>query len=427
MHLPRLASLIFGQPHYITLRAAASIVHAVRDKLGAPGGLTIEANGFVGDEAFQRTDRGYRWKGYRLTQSGVAILDMQGELVNRGAYLGADSGLISYEGMRQQIRNLAADPAVKAVLIDCDCPGGEANGMDETAAELRALAAKKPVFAHANSLMCSAAYGICSAATKIVTTKTGFVGSIGCVMMHADYSGQLTKQGVVVTFVHAGAHKIDGNAYQPLPKEVKAEFETICSRYYDAFVATVATNRPSISASAIRATEARIYHGPDAVAAGLADTVGTFETALADLEALIAQPSASVTPIGSTGPAAKQERPMTMTHTQAQVDAARAEGVAAGVATERARMGAILGSSEAASAPKLAAHLAFKTDTSAEAALPLLAAAEPEAKPAPAAAVDNGLGLELAAPTTGVKADAKPAPSLSAADIYAARRKQIAG
>jgi signal peptide peptidase SppA len=421
MHLARLASLIFGRPHFVTPEAARSILLAVEGKLGGP--IKIEANGFVGDWAYEVTDKGRRWTGYRM-HGAIAVLDMRGELVNRGTWLNADSGLISYDGMRQQIRSLitqAQAGKVKAVLIDVDCPGGEATGMSETAELMRALSSIVPVVAVANSLMCSAAYGICSGATRIVNGKFGYVGSIGCVMVHADYSEHLAQAGVKVTLIHKGAHKVDGNPYEPLPKAVRAEYEATAARYYDDFVATVAAGRPSLTDKDIRATEARTYHGADAVAAGLADAVGTFDAELARLEQQIAATSAAKPTAPAVSSNAQPGAPtMDKTHTQADVDAARADGTKAGAKGERERMAAIINTPEAQANAALAAHLAFATDTPATEAVAMLKAAGPAAKPAAAApAPATAMGLELAGPTPA--ANAKPQATIDTAAIYAKR------
>ena len=56
----------------------------------------------------------------------------------------------------------------------------------------------------------SAGYVLASQADRIVLPRTGAVGSIGVVVMHADLSGQLSDAGVTVTLIHSGAHKVDG-------------------------------------------------------------------------------------------------------------------------------------------------------------------------------------------------------------------------
>ena len=424
MHLARLANLFFGRPHFVTPEAARAMLMALDGKLGGP--LQVDANGFIGDHQYLVTEKGRRWTGYRVS-GNVGILEIRGELVNRGTWLNSNSGLISYDGLREQVRMLRADTKVKGVLLDVDCPGGEATGMSETAAEFRALADEKPVVAVANAMMCSAAYGICSGASKIVTVKMGFVGSIGCVMMHADYSKHLAQEGIKVTLIHKGAHKVDGNPYEPLPKEVREEYDAMASRYYDDFVATVASGRPALSEKAIRATEAKVYHGPDAVAAGLADAVGTFESALADLEQQIAAGTTAPKPTASaprsSATTAKGATMTEKTHTQADVDAARAEGLQAGATAERERVKAIIMSPEAQANPALAAHYAYNTADDAPKAIAAMKAAGPAAKTetAKAAVEPTVMGLELASPAPA--ANAKPKAAIDTAAIYAARRR----
>ncbi len=48
-------------------------------------------------------------------------------------------------------------------------------------------------------------------------------GSVGVVLMHADYSRAMDKADVTPSLIFAGAHKVDGNESQPLSKEVRAD------------------------------------------------------------------------------------------------------------------------------------------------------------------------------------------------------------
>lgn len=442
-HLPRLASLVFNRPHYITRDAGLAIANVVtRGGLVLPEAATPQANRFAGEEQADRDAQGrpVRWRGYRMF-GATAIVNVLGELVNRGAWLGASSGLVSYEGLAQQLKAAAADPRAKRILLDVNSPGGEAAGMTDIAALVRAIAADKPVVAVANSMMCSAAYGLCAGATRIVTTDLGVVGSIGVVMMHADYSGALDKAGIDVTLIHEGAHKVDGNPFEALPEAVRDDFQSECAKYYGAFVDCVAAGRPGLSKAAIRSTEARTYLGREAVEMGLADAVGTFDEVLDDLE----RPEGSRLGIparSSLSTAKTEEAPVTIkasdkpatpaasdkTHTQADVDqavtnataTASAAGKAEGRAEERARVKGILTHAAAEGRADLAAHLAFDTDMAVDAAAALLDKA-PKAQAAPAAPAATGetmMGLELAAPVA-TKSAAKPVDSKS---VYDRRR-----
>jgi capsid assembly protease len=284
---------------------------------------------------------------YRRTSEGVAVITVTGSLVNRGAWVGSNSGETSYEGIKHQVATAANDPRAHSILIDIESPGGEAAGAFEAADAVRTAAAKKPVVAVVNGMAASAAYALASGATRIVTTQTGLVGSIGVVMMHADYSRFLDKKGITPTLIFAGAHKVDGNPYEPLSADVRDDLQREVNQFYDLFVETVASGRKHLSSAAIRGTEARTFMGAEAVELGLADSVGTFEDVLAEMSRGPGR-TASTTP-PPKGP--KMERKegevaaATATISKADLDAAvaaaRAEGVKEGATAERERIAGI--------------------------------------------------------------------------------------
>jgi signal peptide peptidase SppA len=223
-------------------------------------------------------------KPYRTNKNGVAMIPVMGSLVNRGAWIGSRSGMSSYEGIKYQISTAAADPAVSSILLDMDSPGGEAVGAFEVADVVRTATKSKPVYAVVNGMAASAAYAIASAASQIFTTPSGVSGSVGVVLMHADYSHALHERGVKPTLIHAGARKVDGNPYQPLTDDVKAELKAEVDQFYDLFVSSVAKGRKGkMTEKSVRGTEARTFIGEKAVEAGLVDAIGSFETVLAEL------------------------------------------------------------------------------------------------------------------------------------------------
>lgn len=279
--LHRIAGLVFNTPLAIDEQAGRVVLAALGDRVG----LNVVNAGVVTPVELQASSfYGQRCEGgYVRTQGGTAIVPVVGELVNRGSYLGAPSGLTSYEGLQQQARLLAEDQNVKSIVLDMKSPGGEFSGMIETAAAFKRLDAKKPVFAVVNDLAASAAYCIASAARKIIVSPFGRVGSIGVITFHADMSKALAKGGVTVTIMQAGAHKADGSPMLPLDPAVKAEMMGVIGGAYDKFVKAVALNRPKLGEKAARETEARVYWDSDAVDAGLADAVGTLDALLAGL------------------------------------------------------------------------------------------------------------------------------------------------
>ena len=201
--------------------------------------------------------------------------------------LEADSGLTSYQGIAAQLDAALADPRARAILLDVDSPGGEAGGVFDLADRIRAATRIKPVWAVANDLAFSAAYALASAANRVFVSRTGGVGSIGVIALHADQSGKDAQDGVRYTTVFAGARKNDLNPHAPLSDEALDGLQTEVNRVYDLFVATVAQHR-GLASERVRATEAGLFFGQDAIAAGLADALGTREDALTQLTQTLA-------------------------------------------------------------------------------------------------------------------------------------------
>lgn len=298
-------------------------------------GPAPEANRFVGspievDETGKRNTLPYNRAG------GVAIIDVVGITANRWDFLDAKSGVTSYEMLRYQLGVAMADPRAHVILLDIESPGGEAIGTFEVAEAVRRAAAVKPVVAVVDGMAASAGYAIASGASRIVTGRTGVVGSIGTVLLHVDYSRKLDQQGVTPTFIFEGAKKVDGNPFEPLSDEVRADLQREVRQFYDLFVETVAAGRPGLTADAIRATEAAVYIGQEAVDAGLADSVGTFEEVLAELSdggsvRRVSQPAQA------EGITMTNQDTVTRAEHDAAVEAAREEGrKEAGAANEQA-------------------------------------------------------------------------------------------
>jgi len=205
---------------------------------------------------------------------GIAVIEIAGVLIHRGGWIGQSSGQTSYEGIAAQIEAAASDPAVRGLALEIDSFGGEVAGVFDLADRIRAIRGTKPVWAFVAEHAFSAGYALASQADRILLPRTGALGSIGVVVLHADLSGQLDQDGVRVTLVHSGRHKVDGNPYQPLPEGVRDDIQREIDVLRFLFAETVAAGRAGrLSQDAALATEAATFRGADAIAAGLADEV----------------------------------------------------------------------------------------------------------------------------------------------------------
>ena len=228
---------------------------------------------------------------------GIAVIEISGTLVHRGAWIGQSSGLTSYEGIAAQLQAALADPGVRGIALDIDSFGGEVAGAFDLADRIRAARAQKPVQAFVAEHALSAGYVLASQADRIVLPRTGAVGSIGVVALHTDMSGALDQKGIAVTLIHAGSHKIDANPYQPLPVAVHDQMQRELEVVRFLFAETVAAGRGDrLTHAAALATEAAVFRGADAIAAGLADELA---------DPVAAFRSFAAAPRGTTSPSRK--------------------------------------------------------------------------------------------------------------------------
>lgn len=367
-----------------SLRAGASVEREPFDH-------ALDVAAVFGAQAVGREDKAFAFD----PEAGVAFIPVRGALVNR--FSEAYSDVTGYQAITRMAEAAGADPEVRGTVLDVDTYGGEAAGAFEAARQVRAALAGKPSLAIVNSAAYSAGYALAVAADKIAVIPSGGVGSIGVVRMHLDQSGMLDRMGLKVSFVHAGAHKVDGNPYATLPDDVRADMQARVDQLYDAFVDHVASMRPGLTAEAIRATEARTYSAADALAIGLIDAVSNAPDAYA----------AFVASLPAAAGAQSQEAPVP------DIDKAAVAGA------ERARIKAIITGAEAEGRGELANKLAFDTDMAADVAVGILAAA-PRAAKAPAAAApaaDPLAAAMAAAGTPGIL----PAESAGATDDLVAK------
>ncbi|WP_425341778.1 S49 family peptidase [Escherichia coli] len=117
---------------------------------------------------------------------------------------------------------------------------------------------------------CSAGQLLASAASRRLVTQTARTGSIGVMMAHSNYGAALEKQGVEITLIYSGSHKVDGNPYSHLPGDVREH----CSPGWmqpAGCLRAEGVGYTGLSVQAVLDTEAAVYSGQEAIDAGLAD------------------------------------------------------------------------------------------------------------------------------------------------------------
>lgn len=342
--------------------------------------------------------------------NGIAIIPVHGSLINR--FGGCYSFLTGYNFIRAQHNAALVDPDVTHIVHDHNSFGGEVAGCFELGDDIYNSRGEKPIIAMVDSNCYSAAYAVASAADRIIITPSSGVGSIGVRAMHVDMSQALKADGVKVTFIYSGDHKVDGNPYEALPASVKADIQKGVDKSRALFVAHVARNR-GIDSKIVYDTEAQSYRAEEALQLKLVDAIAapaaalelimsedwwdtpdasqedanlsTTENTMAtpeDLATLRANAAAATAALATAEAAAAASAPAAPAAAPAAAAPAAAAAAAPSADTiraeERARVSGITTSEHAVGREKMANHLAMNTNHSVADAVALLQVAPKE-------------------------------------------------
>jgi signal peptide peptidase SppA len=219
-----------------------------------------------------------------LTQTigSTAVIPIHGVISPRMNQFTQASGGTSFDALGQQLQAAVADPTVKTILFDVDSPGGNVAGASEFARDVLRARTIKPVIAHANHLMASAAYHAMSGATEIVASPSALAGSIGVYTLHNDISDALAQMGIKRSVISAGKYKAEGADGGPLSDDAKAHVLGLVEGSYGRMVGDIAKGRGVRPADVRNGFgEGRTLNAEQALAVGLIDRIATMPETLA--------------------------------------------------------------------------------------------------------------------------------------------------
>jgi ClpP class serine protease len=263
-------------------------------------------------------------------RDGTAIIPVVGPIFRHANLFTEISGATSVEVLATDIQAAIDNPAIARLVLDLDSPGGQATGIAELAALIHA--SPKPVIAYVDGMAASAAYWIAAAADSIILSSTALVGSIGVV---ASYRPE--KDGPIKIISSQSPLK----QATPDTETGRAEAQRVVDQLGDVFIADVATYRGTDPETVTRDFgQGGILVGALAVAAGMADAVGTLESIIAG------SPGATQRTYSMANPATAQAPEITREHLAANhpdlLTSITEDAKTAGIAEERARVTDIL-------------------------------------------------------------------------------------
>lgn len=310
--------------------------------------------------------------------NGVAVIPVQGQIFSEHSLMN-DLYAYVYGGtftpdIAAMARSAKQDPNVKSVAMPVNSPGGSAFGLSDASAAVADLAKSKKVVAVVQGMAASAGYFIPSGATEIVVSPESLVGSIGTVIEFDNYDKAMEAMGIeefAVWSKQSPKKRVD-----EMTPEGRAEYQAIVDAMGDVFVSAVAKNRGVPKDTVLSDFgQGGVLVGKDAVSAGLADRVGTYEDVLNQLQSGSYRPPKNKA--AAKAPAKSQEHSMSLYDDllaflkgrveEGAEDSATVEPEAAVVATESASVDAAVAARVRAAEDRVAAANAEAARIEAEA------------------------------------------------------------
>ena len=207
-----------------------------------------------------------------ILPNGIGVINIFGELVTRTHGISSVSGFTTYSMIAESFEELLNSNDVNKIVLNMHTPGGEVGLLFDLADKIYQARGKKRIEALINSKATSAGYLIARAAEKVFISQDGVTGSIGVVVEHRDDSALNEKMGVKYTLLYKGERKIDGAPYGPMSDAARASIMEKVVYYYNMFVEKVSLYS-GLTQENIRATEANVFIGEQAVRNGLVDAI----------------------------------------------------------------------------------------------------------------------------------------------------------
>ena len=179
----------------------------------------------------------------------------------------------------EDLRKLADDDDVKAVVFRVNSGGGSAVASEQIRHAVKLVKAKKPVVVSMGGAAASGGYWISSPANCIVAEPTTITGSIGIFGLIPNLSG-LVQDKLGVTFDGVTTNKYSDLVLGKDPGEIMAHMQTYVDRGYQNFLNIVSEGRGMKPAQVDSIAQGRVWLATDAIKIKLVDQIGSLDDAV---------------------------------------------------------------------------------------------------------------------------------------------------
>jgi protease-4 len=223
------------------------------------------------------------------SETRIGVIELEGLLVNQnrtGLYSAGENPIASF---REKLDAAAADPAVRAVVIRINSPGGAVTACDILAEDLRRFRAEswKPAVCCLMDVGTAGAYYVALGGDRIVAHPTTITGGIGALINHDNLQDAMGQLNVRSQTIRSAPLSDMGSVLEPLPERAEQLLREMVDGFAHRFEQRVAAHRPAMTDSdrAVIA-DGRVVPAERALALHLVDRLGYLDDAIAEAERL---------------------------------------------------------------------------------------------------------------------------------------------
>ena len=169
------------------------------------------------------------------------------------------------------------NPAINAIIIDVNSPGGSAVASDEIASAIRK--ANKTTVSVIREVGASGGYWVASAADHVIANRMSVTGSIGVLGSYLEFSGFLDRYNVTYQRLVSGKYKDIGTPMKELTGEERSLIQDVLDEIHEDFILAVSENRNLNPEDVRKIADGMLFTGKRAKDLGLVDELGGIEEA----------------------------------------------------------------------------------------------------------------------------------------------------
>jgi protease IV len=195
-----------------------------------------------------------------------------------------DGVILSPQPVVSELKKFGDDSSIKAIILHVNSPGGGVAASEEIYREVKRIRKEKnkKIVVSIETVGASGAYYVSAASDKIYADSGSIVGSIGVIAQWVNYGDLLKWAKLKDVVLKTGEFKDTGNPARDLTPAEQAYMQSLIDDMFGQFIKAVADGRGLKYDDVKSIANGKVWTGQQAAEMKLIDSVGDFETAVAD-------------------------------------------------------------------------------------------------------------------------------------------------